>query len=147
MGQFVLIAALIAKLLVCPVFCCSTYACSTSDIQPTGSDLVAQSERHACSCCVSSQSSHGEVSFADSPVASFPVQDDCTCPDCICDGATIQEGPELPSVTVQLDRLPHDQLRHTIAAMVTLRLLDGDAVQSRHLSAKDVRVHLQRWLI
>ena len=73
---------LIANLLACPLRCVSC------EVGPSVSEQPAAT---ACSCC-----SHD----CDIPVPDAPLDtpdEDCSCQDCICEGATLQDAPELPA--------------------------------------------------
>ncbi len=87
MGRFILAILLATSLLVCPLRC---YSCQT------GVALDVDRAVTACPCCHDSGNSGKTEIPADAP------SEDCSCPNCICEGATIQAGPEIPDHVPQL---------------------------------------------
>ena len=69
---------LIANLLACPFRCA---LCEASEAR------VSECSPAACSCC------HHESESSESPENS--PRDDCLCPNCLCEGATLQDGIEV----------------------------------------------------
>jgi hypothetical protein len=102
MLQAILSFVLIANILACPLRCATCAASAPVDEQCESTT--------GCPCC-----SHADDQ---SPASEVPVDspsNDCSCPNCICQGATLEVGreialPELPfevfeycSVTVRCD--------------------------------------------
>lgn len=79
MFRAILTLSLIVNLLACPLNCCSGNAVAVS---------VDEWAPVVCSCC--SHGSESSESSDDSPA------DDCDCPNCLCEGATLQDGVQLP---------------------------------------------------
>lgn len=86
MGRLVIAILLTASLLACPLRCYSCQAGAASDV-----DCATT----VCSCCHDSGASGKTENPADAP------SNDCSCPNCICEGATIQAGPEIPDLVAQ----------------------------------------------
>ena len=72
---------LIANLLACPLRCLSCQA---------GVSVQAEVVQSTCGCCL-------DLPMQDqSPRDERSPEGGCACHDCICDGATIPDGPEIP---------------------------------------------------
>lgn len=95
MGRFLFAALLITNLLVCPLRC---FSCQTGSI---GEGCVIES---TCGCCADAT-----VGVPGSPEKS-PEQHQCACPSCICEGATLQDAPEVPpaDALIALESWPVD---------------------------------------
>ncbi|MEZ6103846.1 MAG: hypothetical protein R3E01_33285 [Pirellulaceae bacterium] len=79
MGRFALSLLLIANLLVCPLRCLSCQ---------TGVVVDGDCAQAAC-CCQDAQDGDESSNGQPSPGG------DCSCPNCICEGATVQADPEI----------------------------------------------------
>ena len=86
MGKVLVAFTLIANLLICP------FRCMASDLGTAGESDAAHS---TCACC------HREKDCDDSPSKEHEPENDCSCPNCICEGATLQDGPKVSAVDVQ----------------------------------------------
>ena len=82
MGRLAFNILLVTNLLVCPLRC---FSCETE--VAVGKDYG----QSACCCCPVVP--EGDESSNDNPSPG----DDCSCPNCICEGATIQSAPEIPA--------------------------------------------------
>lgn len=83
MGRFAFAILLIANLLVCPFRC---YSCQTGVV--SGDDCAEAT----CSCC-HYQDQNDDESSSDEPSHGG----DCSCPNCICEGATVEADRKIPS--------------------------------------------------
>lgn len=79
------IVLLIVNILTCPSRCISCDAITTE-----GDNVTVA----ACSCCHAD-----ECPASESPV---PCEDGCDCQNCFCDGAVVEDGPELPVVSFEV---------------------------------------------
>jgi len=52
--------------------------------------------RSVCPCC------HQDKDCDDSPLKSDDPDNNCSCPNCICEGATLPDGPKVAAVDFQL---------------------------------------------
>lgn len=97
MLQAILTFVLIANILACPLRCATCAAAAPAD---------AKSAPAKCPCCPQAAD--------ESPVSEDPVDgssDDCSCPNCICAGATLEAGreialPELPFDIIEYGTVP-----------------------------------------
>lgn len=87
MGKFVIAIALIISLLMCPLRCLAR-DCGTAP----GGHVAPQK----CCCC------QPDNDCDDSPSKDDEQENDCSCPDCICEGATLQDGSEVSTFEVQV---------------------------------------------
>lgn len=86
MGKLFVAFTLITNLLVCPLRCLPG-ACGTGS-----EDSVV---RPTCCCCAADNCD-------ESPSKDDLPDHDCPCPNCICEGATLQDGPKIPAVDVHV---------------------------------------------
>ena len=86
MGKSVVALILITNLLICPL------RCMASDWGTAGDDGTARS---TSACC------HPDKDCDDSPSKDNEPENDCSCPNCICEGATLQDSPEVSAVDFQ----------------------------------------------
>lgn len=134
MIRSLLVLLLIANVLACPLRClgCQITAADESDREEIG-----------CLCCQPGATSQAPESSGELP------GDDCTCPNCICEGATLESTPQPPEVEAY------------VIAWISLAI-DAPATQSpavRHpgaldlsdqphrLAGRDARIAHQSWLL
>lgn len=96
----------------------------------------------ACSCCSNSQDN--KQPSDDQPLPG----DDCSCPDCLCDGATLPVDPEVPKASdcIALANWIVATRDHLLGAMLFSRIDAKDRPLSV-LGARDALVVYQAWLI
>ena len=87
MGKLVVALTLITNLLVCP------FRCMSGEWDAAGEDGAA---RPACSCC------QPYDDCDDSPPKDDKRENDWSCPSCICEGATLQDGRDVSTIDVQV---------------------------------------------
>ncbi|MCO8124275.1 hypothetical protein NHH03_21210 [Stieleria sp. TO1_6] len=149
---------LVANLLACPLRCigCDAAACGIST-DSTASALVSA----GCACChdacdrslsesqtVKSGSLESTAQYIDSSGAPYGCPDDCPaecqCKNCLCEGATIQDGPELPIALLHSiigpDREVFPLVERSVWRDVTI---DHGWIES----GRQRRIALQSWLI
>lgn len=133
MGRPLLIILILATLLACPLRCLS---CQTATVE-VGDDAAA-----ACCCC--HDTGHGDEIPTDGP----SPRDSCVCPSCLCEGATIPNGPSIPRIdfTVALEAwaVPADQL---LSGGTTSPQVSIDDRPLCFLGGRDALVAYQSWLI
>jgi hypothetical protein len=81
MGKVLVAFILITDLLLCP-FCCMS---GERDVDVAADKHAARS---GCSCCLPKEACD------DSPSKGNDKSNDRTCPNCICEGATLKDGPD-----------------------------------------------------
>ena len=91
MARWFLVLSLIATLVLCPFRCGGAFAAACAD----ESTAEARIEGAACGCdccrtCPSASLADGP-SQSDEPIA--PLEEDCDCCDCVCEGAVL-DSPE-----------------------------------------------------
>lgn len=86
MGKALVASTLIINLLICP------FRCAASEWGAAGEHCAARS---TCACCCL------DNDCDDSPSKDHEPEHDCSCPNCICEGATLQNSPEVTAVDIQ----------------------------------------------
>lgn len=86
MGRLVIAIVLIANLLVCP------FRCMSCESEATVEGATARS---ACCCQPHDKANH-------SPSGDEQREHDCSCPNCICEGATLPDSRDDSSVDVEV---------------------------------------------
>ena len=81
MQHFVLTICLIANLLACPLRCAACHSSSSAIEQ-------AQQNTRTCPCCAK-KAICAEKSESSQLPEEHPSENDCSCPNCICEGATL----------------------------------------------------------
>lgn len=131
MSQFLLLALLISNLLLCPFRCVSA-----PDAPAFETQAVA-----ACACC------HQECDSEPKQGGDFPSED-CTCPDCICHGATIQGSPDICLATSQVLSRGVTPLRIESSHIEFSKCLSTIAMSPPdHCGGRDALITFQTWLI
>lgn len=87
MGRCIVVLSLIANLLLCP------FRCMSGEWGTAAEDASARS---ACSCCQPTNK------CSDAPSQDEEPEDDCSCPNCICAGATRESGPKVSPIDVRV---------------------------------------------
>ena len=134
MFRFVCPILLIANLLTCPSRCmsCHVAAASVKECVPAG-----------CSCC------HCETASTKSESSEGYPGDDCPCPNCICEGATLQDGLELPDANTQPASNGHWTAR--LQRDISVEIVQGFARVTQdcdcRISGRDARIAHHSWLI
>jgi hypothetical protein len=138
MFQFLCSILLIASLLTCPSRCnsCQSDVASVDVRVPAG-----------CSCC------HGDITLpvSDSrdncPPAGAP-RNDCTCPNCICEGATLQDGLKLPNSNTQPLCFCQwsAEIERDISVAIVLEFARETQDCNRYHSGRDARIAHHSWL-
>lgn len=115
MHHFLLTFCLIANLLACPLRCAACHSSSSAIEQ-------AQQNTRTCQCCAKKAicPEESESSLLGGKRPANPSDNDCSCPNCICEGATLAKAPDFAI--------------HTIDVFVDHRV---DAVLARLLLAAD----------
>ena len=133
MGRPLLVILIIATLSACPLRCLSGQTATAN---------VGEGAAAACCCC--HDTGHGDEIPADEP----SPEDSCVCPSCLCEGATIPNGPAIPGIdfTVALDAwtVPADQL---LSGGKTSPQVSIDDRLLGFLGGRDALVAYQSWLI
>ena len=133
MGPKLIAILLITNLLVCPLRC---FSCQSEEA--VGGDCA----QAACCCCQGAQDS--DESSNEQPLHG----EDCTCPNCICEGATVEDDPEIPvaSDCVALGAwiVPTDDL--LLSGTPHARIDARDRPPST-VGGRDALVAYQSWLI
>lgn len=133
MGRFAFAILLIANLLVCPLRC---FSCQTGVVE--GGDCA----QAACCCCQDAQD--GDESSNDQPSQG----NECSCPNCICEGATVQADPETSGVTDRVALgpwiVPTDAL---LLSVVSFSRADARDPAPCFAGGRNALVAYQSWLI
>ena len=118
------------NLLVCPLRClsCQTQAGENEACVTT-----------ACSCCQ-------ESSDAESPQSGNTSDEDCSCPNCICEGATLQTSPEISAVESLAALRGRATLFGDVSGRPPLCQLTRKDRPPRFNSGRDALVAFQSWL-
>ncbi|QDV69578.1 hypothetical protein Poly24_32940 [Rosistilla carotiformis] len=125
---------LIANLLACPLRCMDCHAASAD---------TSQSPATGCACC------HDSVATASPESSDTPAGGDCSCPNCLCEGATLQDAPEVPDAeTALVAWLPAPSASILQPTPIGLR---KHAIEhfdhSSHVWGRVARIAHQSWLI
>jgi len=90
MQHFVLTICLIANLLACPLRCAGCHSSSSAIEQ-------AQQNKRTCHCCAKKAicPEESESSLLGGKRPANPAENDCSCPSCICEGATLEKAPDI----------------------------------------------------
>ena len=133
MGKFVFAFILIANLLICP------FRCLSSEWGTVSEGGAAPS---ACSCC------QPDNNCDDSPPKDEGKHNDSSCPNCICEGATLQAGPKVSAIDVQYAMahwlIPADVATQCEMNSYPARLSDRTP---RFAGGHTARIAFQVWLI
>ncbi len=139
MFRIVLSTLLIANLLVCPLRCvsCQAGAASVEDCAPAG-----------CSCCHCDTLPPVAELPENCPPVDFP-SDDCPCPNCICEGATLQNDLELPAANTQAASFGHRLVTIERGINVDMMQESAGAAQDwdRRNSGRGARIAHHCWLL
>ena len=134
MFQFVYSILLIASLLTCPLRCmsCRAAGAGVNDCVPAG-----------CSCC------HCESELPVSDSSEDDPSDHCSCPNCICEGATLQDILELPDANTQAASVGHWSARIERDISVGMVQESAGAAQDWDCrnSGRDARIAHHSWLL
>lgn len=134
MFQFVCSMILIASLLTCPLRCmsCQAIAASVKDCVPAG-----------CCCC------HCESELPVSDSSEGYPSHQCSCPNCICEGATLQDILELPDANTQAASVGHWLARIELGIRVDMVQESAGAAQDwdRRNSGRGARIAHHSWLL
>lgn len=84
MQHFVLTICLIANLLACPLRCAACHSTAPATEQ-------AKQTSRTCQCCAKKAicPEESESSLPEGKRPANPSENDCSCPNCICEGATL----------------------------------------------------------
>lgn len=90
MHHFLLTFCLIANLLACPLRCAACHSSSSAIEQ-------AQQNTRTCQCCAKKAicPEESESSLLGGKRPANPSDNDCSCPNCICEGATLAKAPDI----------------------------------------------------
>lgn len=130
------ILLLIVNMMTCPLRCISCEA------NATGGENVAA---WACSCC------HAEECPTGFPVpeAPLPCDNGCDCQNCFCDGAVVENGPEL--LVAALELMSWDFFAVDLDQSGDSTFLFAKpgrvALHGRFICGRDARIGLQSLLI
>ena len=139
MFRIVFAILLIANLLVCPLRCVSCQAGATS---------VEDCATVGCCCCHSDTIPPVAESPENCPPVDYPG-DDCPCPNCICEGATLQDGLELPDANTQPASFGHwsARIERDISVDIAQEFARVTLDCDRLISGRDARIAHHSWLI
>ncbi|APZ92735.1 hypothetical protein Fuma_02347 [Fuerstiella marisgermanici] len=133
MFRVLLSIVLIANLLACPLRCASCAA---------GMSTVGECAQAACSCCPHRNQLPTERP-GDSPHGS------CPCPDCICEGATLEDSPTVEASTVEGARF--DAWPSSLEPDFAITLTRNQTCHSAHFlsrqRSRDALIARQTWLV
>jgi hypothetical protein len=142
MQHILMTVCLIANLLACPLRCAVCHSSSTGIEQ-------AQQNKLACQCCAKkavcpeeSESSPGGKRPAN------PSENDCSCPNCICEGATLTKAPDFAIHAI--DSLIHDRVDADSAQLLNSADFSGSEIRIESLLPADMQTALalrQSWCI
>lgn len=134
MGRPLLAILLIANLLVCPLRCFSCQTEAVADDNCSG---------EVCCCCQLADDVNQPIDGDHLP------SEDCSCPDCICEGATLERGLETSQVLTQSILFVCGTDRAVIGIEHQFQCLSVGQENSsdRFISGRDARVAYQSWLI
>ena len=85
---------LIANLLACPLRCAACHSSSSAIEQ-------AQQNKRTCQCCAKKKVCP-ETSKSSPLSEKHPAENDCSCPNCICEGATLTKAPVFPIYVIDV---------------------------------------------
>ena len=94
MQHFVLTICLIANLLACPLRCAACHSSSSAIEQ-------AQQNTRTCPCCAK-KAICPEKSKSSQLPEEHPSENDCSCPNCICEGATLTKAPDFATYIIDV---------------------------------------------
>lgn len=134
MFRFVCPILLIVNLLSCPSRCMSCQAATAS---------VNGGVPAGCSCCHYKPDSPVSESSEDSP------SDDCLCPNCICEGATLQDSLELPDANTQEASFGYWSAasERDVTAVIMQEFARETKDDNRYNCGRDARIAHHSWLI
>lgn len=93
MHHFLLTICLIASIVACPLRCVTCESAGHQKSRILG-ESVRQPPR-ACQCCTKKSLNDRDGSSVPTEQEEETRGDDCLCPNCICEGATLSKVPEL----------------------------------------------------
>lgn len=87
---------LIASLLACPLRCAACHSSSSAIEQ-------AQQNKRTCQCCAKKAvcPEESESSLLGGKRPADPAENDCSCANCICEGATLTKAPDFASHIIE----------------------------------------------
>lgn len=134
MFRFVCPILLIVNLLSCPSRCMSCQAATAS---------VNGGVPAGCSCCHCKPDSPVSESSEDSP------SDDCLCPNCICEGATLRDSLELPGANTQEASFGYWSAasERDVTAVIMQEFARETKDDNRYNCGRDARIAHHSWLI
>lgn len=90
MQHLLMTFCLIANLLACPLRCAACHSSSLAIEQ-------AHQNKRTCQCCAKKAvcPEESEASQCSENRPADPCENDCSCPNCICEGATLTKAPDL----------------------------------------------------
>ncbi len=97
MHHFLLKFCLIANLLACPLRCAACHSSSSATEQ-------AQQNKRTCQCCAKKAvcPEESESSLLGGKRPANPAENDCSCPNCICEGATLTKSPDFAAYIIDV---------------------------------------------
>jgi hypothetical protein len=143
MQHFLLTFCLIANLLACPLRCAVCHSSSTGIEQ-------AQQNKLACQCCVKKAVCPEESDPA--PLGgkrpANPSENDCSCPNCICEGATLTKARDFAIHVI--DVFVDHRVDADSAQLLNTADFSGSEIRIESLPPADMQIALalrQSWCI
>jgi hypothetical protein len=129
MERAMIVFLMIANLLICPLRCAGQCE-ATCEPAPAG-----------CGCCA--------VDVCDSvPEPPTPPDEDCGCPNCICEGALVQLKVQLPEPAWKVIWFGWRSVTPSVVEKVTIHFLShADRANRLFSSARSAQIALQSWQI
>lgn len=111
---------------------CQVATASVDDCPPDG-----------CSCC------RGEAKTPVSESSEDRPREDCTCPNCICEGATLQDILELPDASKQPASFDHWSAasERDVTVVIVQEFARETKDHNRYNCGRNARIAHQSWLI
>ena len=135
MHHFVLTFCLIANLLACPLRCAACHSTTPATEQ-------AQQNERTCQCCTK-KAVCPEESKSSLPGGKHPAdssENDCSCPNCICEGATLTKAPDYAIYVI--DGLVHDRVEAVSARLLHTADFSGSESRIEALPPADIQTAL-----
>ena len=140
MQHFVLTICLIANLLACPLRCAACHSSSSAIEQ-------AQQNTRTCQCCAK-KAICPEKSESSQLPEEYPSENDCSCPNCICEGATLTKAPDF--ATYIIDAFVDHRVDAALARLLLAADFSGSESRIESLPPADLQTALalrQSWCI
>ena len=142
MQHFVLTICLIANLLACPLRCAACHSSSAIE--------QAQQNKRTCPCCTKKTvcPEESESSLPGGKRPANPSDNDCSCPNCICEGATLAKAPDFAIHII--DVFVDHRIDAALAKLLLAADFSGSEICIESLLPADIQTALalrQSWCI